>query len=144
MIEDKFVADILTTRKIRKKKNISEQSIKDSYETEIRMEKNGVKIDLVEAVLENIYGKKYTVEQIRVLAMGIARKISKKLDRLAHRNKNALLCWFSENWDQVYPYLYAKFQKKPKFIGSKDNFSENLLEKTYIDPSDLSQLLNTH
>ena len=55
MIKQQIISDIITTRKTRKIRLISEQSVKDHEELQTRMDMNGVKIDLVAAILEHIY-----------------------------------------------------------------------------------------
>lgn len=144
MLGSQYELDIITTRKIRKLKMTSEQSIKDRKETEDRMKCIGIKVDLVGAMLENIYGKKCTVEEIRRVAKRIAHKIDRKIDRLAHRNKYALLCWFAENWKAIYPLINITGARQFRFPQLENGIEEDLHQSQYVDPSDLKQLLNYH
>ena len=144
MIKQQIISDIITTRKTRKIRLISEQSVKDHEELQTRMDMNGVKIDLVAAILEHMYGGRFTVEELLCLARKISKKINLKIDRLAHRNRSGLLCWFAENWNLIYPKLQTLSNFNTAIFSQV--YQEEELKTNYnpIDPSDICQLLNNH
>lgn len=141
---NQLIIDLMTTRKSRKLRLLSKKSLKDHSLIEQRMQINGVKIDYVGAVLESIYGRRYTVEDMLCLARKIAKLNKFKIDRLAHRNRDALLCWYAENWEYVYPVLFNNGTQNTGKISPKSDIQETISENQLIDPSDISQLLNKH
>lgn len=145
MTEEEMVYDLLSTRKMRKFTVVSLQNMKDHDEILFRMRACGVQIDLVTEILECKNGGRVTVEHLLSFARKLSKKIGVRLDRLANRNRNALLCWYCENWPSIYPHL--------------NDFNSHSIRKTIdemqflpiiprnvrsIDPSDINQLLNHH
>lgn len=133
-----FVKDLLSTRKMRKFRSVSYQNSRDHMEIVSRLQSNGVKIDLVTEILEMAYGGHFTVEALLNFARNLAKVNQIKIDRLAYRNRSALLCWYSENWNLITPHLHD-FKNynvpKPKDLMTKMD---------HVDPSDIHQLLNYH
>lgn len=143
MLHEDVVNDLLESRKFGKYTYSSIKNEKDHIAIMNRIQRNGVKLDLVTEILENVYGGRFKVDELLKFARQLAKKINTRVDRLANRNRSALLCWFAENWDDVYPFLHD-------FITDKYLFSDEALpvEKSptdeNVDPSDISQLLNHH
>lgn len=146
MLEQKLVKDLVTTRKMRKFSSASIASQNDHHQIMMRIEKNGIKIDLISEILENIYGGKFKAEELLKFARKIGKEISVRVDRLANRNKTALLCWFSENWDKIYPILHRLIQngKSKELCSTNFSFEFDVPTIQTVDPSDLTQLLNYH
>ncbi|EAY14791.1 hypothetical protein TVAG_219730 [Trichomonas vaginalis G3] len=144
MSYNQLVQDLIATRKVRKFKSASHQNAKDHNEIMKRVNTNGVKIDLVMEILKNVYGGRVTVEALLNFAKSLAIKIHKRLDRLALRNRNALLCWYAENWTQIYPHLgsFNRFMDKGNLLN--ENLPIRNQAESFIDPSDIRQLLNHH
>lgn len=145
MLAEEMVYDLLSTRKMRKFTVVSLQNMKDHDEILLRMQVCGVQIDLVTEILESKNGGRVTVEHLLSFARKLSKKLGIRLDRLANRNRNALLCWYCENWSVVFPHL-DDFNSK---TGSKTMRRLPQIPKlpritNYIDPSDIHQLLNHH
>ncbi|EAY14790.1 hypothetical protein TVAG_219720 [Trichomonas vaginalis G3] len=92
MNEEDLVLTIMSTRKTRKFTVVSYQNVRDHDEIIHRVNINGVKIDLVTEILEAKFGGRATVDSLLTLARHISKKINIRIDRLANRNKQALLC----------------------------------------------------
>lgn len=138
-----MVQTLVSTRKIRKFTLVSDQNMRDHDEIQLRLENNGVKIDLVTEILENKYGGRVTVECLLTLARHMSKKINIRIDRLANRNRSAMLCWYAENWNDIYPYIrdFVPYKRNSKLTKYKEEIKN---ENPTIDPSDLHQLLNRH
>lgn len=139
-----YVHDILATRKLRKFRTVSEKNIKDHEDVMVRIYNNWVRLDLVTKIIEINYGGKVRLETLLEFAIYLTKLLNIKLDRLAKRNRSALLCWFSENWDMINPYIH--YIKRYKHSITKDQNKKiqynNVTENQ--DPFDLNSLLNRH
>ncbi|EAX93545.1 hypothetical protein TVAG_203360 [Trichomonas vaginalis G3] len=153
-MDNDTVNDIVKSRRLRKTKLTSEQNRRDHEMILERIKKNGVKMDFVSAYIDKIFGMHVTISPLLEFALHISHQFGLKVDRLAKRNRNALLCWFSENWETVFPHLHQIKPDKPfiyegtsSHVSSPEKKSENNekhVTKTDIDPSNLSHLLNWH
>ncbi|EAX80190.1 hypothetical protein TVAG_285360 [Trichomonas vaginalis G3] len=139
-----YIYDVLSTRKLRKFTMVSQQNLKDHDEMLMRIQNNGVKMDLVQAILESQFNGKVTIDTLLIFANLMAKKHGLFLDRLARRNKTALICWYTENWNTIQPFI-GEINPASK---SKNSIKNDKIEsKDYnpnIDPSDIFQLLNYH
>ena len=116
------------------------------------MKDNGSKVDQVSTFIDKYFGTHVTIAILTSLAKIVMGRYALKLDRLARRNRSALLCWYAENWDVIFPLLNdSAFEMKLKSIKRLQNMRpkiEPLAPKPanteFIDPSDLTLLLNFH
>lgn len=139
-----YVNDIISTRKHRKFTYVSPQNLKDHDDTLNRIKLNGVKMDLVSAIIERQFGRHVTIETLLMIAQNLSKEQGIKIDRLAKRNRSALLCWYAENWTHIYPHLNdLELTTKKKHDQSKDQQNPIPNDKN-VDPSDIFQLLNYH
>lgn len=131
------------------------QTIRDYQKIQMRIKNNGAKVEKVSQFIDKYFGTHVTIAILTSLAKIIMGKYALRLDRLARRNRSALLCWYAENWDIIYPLLCdADFEKKVKYLKRSISVAEinQKLEKPvshvptmdYFDPSDLMNLLNFH
>lgn len=136
------IYDTIKTKRFRDFSDIIFANIKDQEAIEDRIIRNEPLIDTVINCLESHYGSKLTVDQLRIYARCASKIINKKIDRLANRNRMALLCWYSENWNEIQPHLneFLPMDKNPT-RPSSISFSKI---SNQIDPSDFHQLLNYH
>ncbi|EAX91245.1 hypothetical protein TVAG_162670 [Trichomonas vaginalis G3] len=112
-------------------------------ELEERFKKNEFKLDLVISILESHYGDKLTVEQLRIFASRLSKRIHAKIDRMANRNRTAILCWYTENWDKIYSLIDEFIPSQiHKFENTEKDNSNQITND--IDPSDINQLINYH
>lgn len=137
--------DIIKARSMNKHRRTTSQSIRDYEQLQSRISKLGIKMDYVSAYLDYIYGTHVTVFMLLPWAEEMERKLNVEVDRLARRSKQALICWYAENWEILYPYISLDSQK----CGSKLGFEKFIQKKDYkkvmdIDISDIQQLLNYH
>lgn len=149
MNASKIIDDIISTRKIRKIKYVSSKQMTDNQKILNRLRSNGIKYDLVIEMLESNYGGKFTINSLLMFIKSISSKINKRIDRLAYRNKSALICWCAENLNSILPYLgsFKPFLSKEKMQNDKNsmNFYELPQDNGFeVDPSDIYQLLNFH
>lgn len=139
--------EIITARKIRKHKSKSAKNEKDYNDILKRVKSNGIKIDFVSEYIDRIMGEHVTSAQLLSFALSIADRYEVKVDRLAKRNRNALLCWIAENWNIVHPNIKdIKLEKRESETEYIEQISspDIKIETSYLDPSDIRQLLNYH
>lgn len=127
------------------------QSIKDYEEIQSRMKANEEKLGFVSAYIDRYFETHVTSAILLSLAKILVQKFNLKLDRLAKRNRSAMLCWYSENWDKILPYLR---QGKPNFTGKTPWTPQILIHDQTVspmnhmnynmDPTDITYLLNQH
>lgn len=145
MISNNLVYDLISTRKFRKLNSTNSKNLKDHTEIARRLNMSGIKIDLITEILETKYGGKFKLEDLLRFACDTSQKININVDRLAKRNRGALLCWFAENWNFILPYI-NNFNTKNYFIARdvKKSLKESDAACNIIDPSDIRQLINYH
>lgn len=145
MYSSKLERDIIETRTVNKHFRTTSKSIRDNERLKKRIKKIGIKMDLVSAYFENIFGGHVTTLFLLNLAADLEKKIHVEVDRLARRNRQALLCWFAENWDKVKPIILE--EKVQKLLNQSNLITKDITKEakdTEIDISDLKQLLNHH
>lgn len=112
-------------------KRTTSQSVRDYEQVIVRTNCLGRKVELVTDYLKGLYDHKVTAVSLLSYATSLEQQLGIQIDRLARRNRQALFCWFTENWDIIQPVLTRTSTKNT----SKEN-GINLL--------DISQLLNYH
>lgn len=134
-------------------KRTTPQSERDYQKVRRRVTLNGSKIFVVSNFIDRYFGTHVTIAILMSLAKIIMQKHKLKLDRLARRNRQALLCWYAENWDIILPILKHKdFSKKIKSMcdensrlkKKKKDKKEKDQDDDFVDPSNLLSLLNNH
>lgn len=144
-----YAADIISTRKPRRYNFTTKKSLRDHKKISLRVMKTGVKMDLVSECLDRANGSKVTYSNLLNFADKLSKKLWIKLDRLAKRNKDALLCWYAENWEFIRPHV-ADIKKledetKNQIIASPVNYDNpKSSQKDLVDPSNILTLLNYH
>lgn len=115
-------------------KRTTSQSNRDYELVKTRTYVLGDKLIHVSGQLKRLYGNNVTAVSLLSRANILERMLGIPIDRLARRNRQALFCWFTENWEIIRPYLmqptYPTTPYKPKV--------------EIIDVSDISRLLNYH
>ncbi|EAY00879.1 hypothetical protein TVAG_265820 [Trichomonas vaginalis G3] len=134
-IDPQIFKDIIETRRINKHKRNTAQSFRDHNRIVSRMEQIGIKVDFVSACLEKICKDKLTTAFLLLIANSLISKLNIPIDRLAKRNRTALLCWYAEHWEEVSPYIPDIVS-----VSKKESNKSNLI----FNPFDISQLLNHH
>lgn len=141
----RFEEDIIRSRAVNKHKRRTPQSIRDHHYLQRRIKDVGIKMDLVSEYLCKMFGDHVTALYLLAIAMSISEKIETRVDRLARRNKSALMCWYAENWGKIYPFFISKIdQNLSDFVASGLITKYEAPPIDYIDVSDLNQLLNSH
>lgn len=147
-----FANDIINTRRLRKYKNRSEKCMRDHEQIFQRIRLNGIKMDFVSAYIDREIGYRVTYLSLLSFAMWLTKRLDIKIDRLAKRNRNALLCWYAENWDTIQPHINELKTYITKMSISNDgdmsspaNDNTKLqIEEESVDPSNIFSLLNNH
>lgn len=102
-----------------------------------RIKRNGTKLSYVHYFLIDFLGPGFPIIDLMSLAVDISRGLGIYLDRMAKRNKKALICWFTENWSVIYPRIGD--------FHTKANMNQQItLEQQKSDQysSDIFKLLN--
>lgn len=81
------------------------QTIRDSKKLEQRIKSNEGKLQFVSDYLDDYFGTHVNTMILGSLAKIIINTYGITLDRLAKRNRTALLCWYAENWEKICPLL---------------------------------------
>ncbi|EAX96331.1 hypothetical protein TVAG_148330 [Trichomonas vaginalis G3] len=147
-----YVQIILATRKLNKHKRSSSQSLRDHDRILKRLQSNSIMPDYVCAYLEKTLKKHVTLASLLSIARPIVNDLNLKMDRLAKRNRDALLCWFAENWDYIYPYISMNDYRYDNCLqnGDSDTIQEKELRTEEVslshsfNPLDVTSLLNVH
>lgn len=142
-IDPQVLKDILETRRINKHKRNTPQSFRDHNRIVMRMEQIGVKMDYVSACLEKMCKTKLTSSYLLFIANGLISKLHIPIDRLAKRNRTALLCWYAEHWEEVFSYI-PSILKNYKVDDYQSPEKTSSLQGYIFNPFDISQLLNSH
>ncbi|EAY01820.1 hypothetical protein TVAG_273310 [Trichomonas vaginalis G3] len=115
-------------------KRTTSQSNRDFELVKSRSLYLGEKLNIVSGYLKHLYGNNVTAVSLLSRADKLERIIGISVDRLARRNRQALFCWFTENWELIQPIL---MQPGRIIVNSAPKIES-------IDVSDLSRLLNYH
>lgn len=115
-------------------KRTTSQSNRDHEMVKSRSSSLGPKLDLVSGQLKRMYGANVTAVSLLHRANNLERILGITVDRLARRNRQALFCWFTENWELIQPILTQNSRKAIHI--------QPIIE--FTDVSDLSRLLNYH
>lgn len=152
MLNTNYVNIIVSTRPPNNHKRNTAQSMRDHEKIQKRLKSNGILPDFISVYLEKHFCNHFTSAELLSLANSFVYRCNLKIDRLAKRNRQALLCWFAENWNVIHPNLklpdlISKYSAKYESSdSSKEDESpkENDVRNTTLDPSDINQLLNNH
>ncbi|EAX99405.1 hypothetical protein TVAG_043130 [Trichomonas vaginalis G3] len=139
-----YIKDILSTRKLRKFNCETMNNLKDHNDIRSRIRTNGIKFDLVNEIIKSKLGGHATTTILMKLADKFSHELKIRVDRLAKRNKNALICWYAENWHLIAPFftkLELDYDEEKQIAGQK---KQEKGISNFIDPSDIFQLLNDH
>lgn len=142
---------IVSTRTQNKRKRNTAQSMRDHEKIQKRIQTNGVLPDYISVYLERYFQQRFTASTFLSIANNLISNLNLRIDRLAKRNRQALLCWFAENWNTIHPHLkYFKnhvnyLSKSSDSDSIKDGFDDSdFVAIGNINPMDVSQLLNVH
>lgn len=74
------------------------QGLRDQVDLQIRVENAEFNLQIVTTYLKCAFGNHLKVNILRQFALNLCERYLITIDRLALRNKKALLCWYAENW----------------------------------------------
>ena len=100
-----------------------------------RVRKTMDNLEDIRKTLNIIYNNSYKHKNGIKLAIYLSQKFGIRIDRQAKRYKEALLCWFSENWDKFGPILselITKNRKSDDIKKQKEYQNEPNLESVAI------------
>ena len=126
-------------------KRTTSQSIRDHEKVRLRIERAGSNLEKVISYLESIFGPHVTAYSLLKQAHLLSERLNLTIDRLAFRNRQALFCWFTENWDIIYNYLPSiADSQRVQLIQPIMQQVITRQSNSDIDISDISMLLNYH
>lgn len=129
----------------RESKRTTSQAIKDHEKVRIRVLNAGNKLDHVIEYLESVFGPHITVYMLLKEANVLSERLGLTIDRLATRNRSALFCWFTENWEQIFKYLPKLSDSyKSQIVQPKLPSFHPKIQCEEIDITDITNLLNYH
>ncbi|EAX81677.1 hypothetical protein TVAG_515410 [Trichomonas vaginalis G3] len=152
MMNYTFVNGLFPVFPVEAHKHNTTQSQRDNERIEKRKMKNGLKTEYIYAYFNRLIGSHVTFPLLLSFAKIFAQDLQIYIDRLAKRNRSALLCWYAENWDSIKPALHrvVKDLNIQSIVGNQARPATNeivisqVTNQKMCDPSDLSQLLNYH
>ncbi|EAY23132.1 hypothetical protein TVAG_183690 [Trichomonas vaginalis G3] len=109
--------------------------MKDYEQVMTRLHGLAGKVEYVTDYLKGLYGHNVTAVSLLSRAAKLEQELGITMDRLARRNRQALFCWFTENWDLILPILTRNSSKK---------ILNESMSDCYINFLDVKQLLNYH
>ncbi|EAX73712.1 hypothetical protein TVAG_332230 [Trichomonas vaginalis G3] len=78
-------------------KRLTAQSQRDYEKIQKRIVNMGSKVDFVNSYVDKFFGTHVNIEILTSIAKIVEQKYHVPLDRLAKRNRKAMLCWYAEN-----------------------------------------------
>lgn len=128
------------------------QTVRDYEKIQKRIQENEGKLQFISEFLDHFFGTHVNTLILNSLAKIIMDKHGLSLDRLAKRNRSALLCWYAENWDKIQPVLKTlNIGRTSENICQVDvvqsiteAHSSPINQSSCPDPYSLSILLNRH
>ncbi|EAY01807.1 hypothetical protein TVAG_273180 [Trichomonas vaginalis G3] len=139
-----------TAKTKQNKKKSKTQSENDKEKIEERITQNGSKIEVVSLYIDRYFSTHVTSAILLSFSKIISEQLNIKVDRLAKRNRSALLCWYAEHWDQIFPILKARdldsvINPAPNFAeGTQASENFKVISNTCFDLNNIDTLLNFH
>jgi hypothetical protein len=89
-----------------KRMTVSEQTQRDSARILERVRRNEQSMRIIEDVLARVVAKRKKRDLLPLAEECVRASCGRlAIDRLARRNRRALICWFCENWGTVSEFL---------------------------------------
>ncbi|EAX86969.1 hypothetical protein TVAG_471130 [Trichomonas vaginalis G3] len=139
-----FQRSILTPRFIKERKRTTAQSIRDNEKVMRRIENAGAKLQYVANYLVGIFGQNVAVYSLLTHANRLSEHLNIPLDRLATRNRQALFCWFTENWEIIQHYLPCGAAEPQNLKYVQPKIYDMHQGPNEVDITDIRMLLNYH
>ena len=92
-------------KKTGRRKRLTPQTIRDNEKLNLRIKRNQERIQLLDNHLSNADGRKMKMSELLSIATFMSQISKTKIDRIAKRNRNGLLCWINENFDSLFDYI---------------------------------------
>ena len=87
------------------KREPCKQTMIEQEDLNRRIRRNQASIPQISYFMDRFFGGNLRLKEATALASNLAKHIGLKLDRVAKRHKPAMICWFCENWNCLFPYL---------------------------------------
>ena len=87
------------------KRNPCKQTMREQEDLNRRIKLNQGKYAMVSDFMDRFFDGRAHLKEATALAVNLSSLLGLKLDRKAKRHKPAIICWFCENWDPIFPYL---------------------------------------
>lgn len=124
-----------------RRKKLTQQTIHDNEKLNIRILENKQRLQIIDKKMVNKKGKKMTMFELYNLALTISQITKRKIDRLARRNRNGLLCWLAESIDIISNQDVMNEIKK-RFESKEQHEQTNQEESSDSQPENVNQNIN--
>lgn len=116
---------VIVIQRVGKRNTVSTRTLEEQTITNRRIKACGERLEIVTRYIESKFGAKSNFTHIKKIASYIAESLNIKIDRVSKRKKEAMLCWFTEHWDCVFPLLsqtnFTFEEVKPKVVCEENS-----------------------
>lgn len=110
----------------------SEQTIKEQELLNARIKKNKDRFENVSRFLEKYFDGSVHLKDATDLALSMGKQVGLVVDRRAKRHKPAIICWFCENWEHLYPLLAQKIRSPAVPVQPKKEVEPTFFKRDEI------------
>lgn len=121
--------------KIQIRSDLSHRTIVERMDLQRRMKRCQKKLVQIMPCLQNLIPAPMTKQKIMDFIKCINAPMLAKLDRMAMRQKPALLCWISENWENIENALQAQPAKPKETIILPQIDMDSIFRSIEYEPS---------
>ena len=116
---------IVVIKRVGKRTELSDRAIHEQEQVNNRIKNAGSLFEIVTKELKNIFHKNLNFPELRNIADMAIKGTDLKVDRLSKRNKNAMICWFCENWETIRGTIHKMGDNKsdPDNSSNQEEFS---------------------
>lgn len=100
-----FPHPVYVIQRVGKRNDLSEQALQEQAMTNNRIRRCGPKLNIVNKYFEDRFGPKLNFKDLKYIADQVVKRIPLHVDRISKRNKTAMQCWFTEQWNLIKPIL---------------------------------------
>lgn len=135
-----------------KRGSLTGQTQRDTEKINSRIRMNQHEIPKVEMELLRYFSGRPIISELLTLASELVNglegelKLNLKIDRLAKRNRDCLLCWFAEHWDLLGPKIATLPPlppHPPRHYGKKKGNMPEMFDDIGIPQEDNHAVTNT-
>lgn len=125
---------IVVIKRVGKRQMLSDRAIQEQEQVNSRIKKAGSLFDFVAKELKNVFHKDLNFTELRNIASTAVKGTNIKIDRLSKRNKNAMLCWYCENWDAIRGTI-EKMGDNKSDPDNSSNQEDFVIDESFVVPT---------